>query len=106
MFGNQKGDGMKAIPAVVLGVLILIAAIAHALVAKNHPAPIQRGRVVGEVLKQEANGIAHLKCDGFKAECYESLVVIHVDKVKEPSWTDNYVLTIPWSKIEHLTLMP
>lgn len=97
---------MKTSTAVILGLFILVAALAHALVAKNQPAPIRRGTVVGEVLKQESDGIAHLRCNGFKAECYESLVVIHVDKAKEPTWTGNYILTIPWSKIEHLTLQP
>ena len=97
---------MKTSTAIILGLLILVAAIAHALMSTDRPVPIQKGRIVGEVWKQEANGVAHLKCNGFKVECYESLVVIHVDKTKEPTWTGNYVLTIPWEKIEYLTLMP
>ena len=95
---------MKTSMAIILRLFILVAAVAHALMSTNRP--IQKGRVVGEVWKREANGVAHLKCNGFKAECYESLVVIHVDKTKEPTWTDNYILTIPWEKIEFLPLLP
>ena len=97
---------MKTIPAVIVGAFILVAAMAHAILYPSHPVPIQTGHVQGEILKQEPQGIAHLKCNGFKVECYESFVVVHIDKEKEPTWTDNYILTIPWSKIEHLTLMP
>ena len=104
---------MRLATVLVLGMFILVAAIGHALVSKtcSEPIqtiqkPIQTGYVLGEVWKKEPNGIAHLKCNGFKVECYESFVVIHVDKSKEPTWTDDYVLTIPWSKIENLTMLP
>jgi len=97
---------MKTIQVIIIGACILVAAITHALLRPNRPMPIQTGYSQGEIWKQEAAGIAHLKCNGFRVECYESFVVVHVDKEKEPTWTDNYVLTIPWDKIEHLTLMP
>jgi hypothetical protein len=71
-----------------------------------HPGPIKTGYVQSDVLKKADNGIETLKCNGFKVECYDSFVVIHVDKAKEPTWTGNYLLVIPWSKIENLTLMP
>jgi hypothetical protein len=64
------------------------------------------GYIQGDLLKREQNGISHSKCDGFKVECYESFVVVYVDSAKQPTWTGNYVLTIPWNKIEHMTLQP
>jgi hypothetical protein len=70
------------------------------------PGPLHVGYIQGDVLIREQNGIAHLKCDGFKVECYDSFVVIHVDRAKQPTWTGNYVLTIPWNKIEYMTLQP
>ncbi len=97
---------MRLATVLVLGMFILVAATGHALLSKTRAVPIHIGFVQGEVWKEEANGIAHLKCNGFKVECYESFVVIHVDKSKEPTWTDDYVLTIPWSKIERLTMLP
>jgi hypothetical protein len=68
--------------------------------------PLRVGYIHGDLLIREQNGIAVSKCDGFKVECYESLVVVHVDRAKQPTWTGNYVLTIPWNKIEHMTLKP
>ena len=97
---------MKTIPAIIIGACIVVAAITHALLRQDRPMPIQTGYAQGEIWKKESDGIAHLKCNGFKVECYESFVVVHIDKEKEPTWTDNYVLTIPWDKIERLTLMP
>jgi hypothetical protein len=85
---------------------ILVAAMAHAFVSKSRPTPIHTGYVQGEVWVREANGIAHEKCNGFKVECYDSVVVVYIDKKKEPTWTGNYVKVIPWSKIELLNLMP
>ena len=91
----------------ILGVFIVIAAASHALLSSRVVAttpPLHVDTVVGEILVREQGGVAHHKCNGFKIECYESFVVIYVDKEKEPSWTGNYVLTYPWSKIEHLTM--
>jgi serine/threonine protein kinase len=68
--------------------------------------PLQVGYIQGDLLVRERNEISHEKCDGFKAECYESFVVVYVDSVKQPTWSGNYVLTIPWNKIEHMTLRP
>ena len=73
---------------------------------QSEPKPLRVGYVQGDLLLREPNGIAHSKCDGFKVECYESFVVVHVDREKQPTWTGDYVLTIPWSKIEHMTLRP
>jgi predicted Ser/Thr protein kinase len=73
---------------------------------QSEPKPLRVGYIQGDLLIREPNGIAHSKCDGFKVECYESFVVVHVDSKKQPTWTGDYVLTIPWSKIEHMTLQP
>lgn len=97
---------MKAASAIVLGVFVLIAAIGHALLVRSTPKALASGYIQGEVWKQEANGTAKLKCNGFKVELYEAFVVIHVDQRKEPTWTGGYVLTIPWNKIENLTMQP
>jgi hypothetical protein len=95
---------MKPDSAIILGVFILISTLGHALLVKPVVKPLATGFIQGDVLKVEGNGVAHLKCNGFKAELYDSFVVIHVDNIKEPTWTGNYVLTIPWSKIENLSL--
>ena len=97
---------MKPASAVVLGFFILISSVCHALLVKPTPTPLTTGYIQGEVWKQERDGIAKLKCNGFKAELYGSFVIIHVDRTKEPTWTDNYVLTIPWDKLEQLTMLP
>jgi hypothetical protein len=95
---------------VILGLFVLLAALVHAglsgtLLAPS-PRPVRVGVVSGEILERQPVGVAHLKCDGFKVECYESFVVVHVDRAREPTWTGNYLLTIPWSQIEHLSLAP
>jgi hypothetical protein len=90
-----------------LGIFIVVAAVSHALLSTRMVAatpPLRVDTVVGDILVREQVGVAHHKCNGFKIECYESFVVVYVDKKKEPSWTGNYVLTFPWSKIEHLTM--
>jgi hypothetical protein len=97
---------MKATSSIVLGIFVLVAAIGHALLVRPTPRALVSGYVQGDVWKQEGNGIAKLKCNGFKVELYEAFVVIHVDKSKEPTWTGDYVLTIPWNKIENLTMLP
>ena len=103
---------MKDWHVFVIGICIMLASLLHGLLVTRHvpipagPVPSHTGYVQGELWKQEPGGIAHVKCNGFKVECYDSFVLVYVDKTKEPTWTDNYVLTIPWSKIEHLTLMP
>ena len=92
---------------VILGIFIVAASASHALLSSRTAAvevPVRVDTVVGEIHVREQGGVAHLKCNGFRVECYESFVVVYVDKEKEPSWTGNYVLTYPWSKIEHLTM--
>lgn len=97
---------MKTNTAIIIGISLLVSSISHALLSTSSPKPLHTGYVQGEIYKEESNGIAHLKCDGFKVECYETFVLVFVDKEKEPTWTDNYVLTLPWSKIQHMTLKP
>lgn len=97
---------MKPVSAIILGVFILISTLCHALLVRPNPKPLASGHIQSEVWKQETDGIAKLKCNGFQADLYDTFVVIHVDKSKEPTWTDNYVLTVPWNKIERLTMLP
>lgn len=95
---------MKNSPAIILGSFLLVAIICHALLTKHNDKPRVIGFIQGEVWKHEGNGIAKLKCNGFKAELYDNFVLIHVDKSKKPSWTVNHTITLPWNKIEYLTL--
>lgn len=88
---------------------MVLAALGHAVLVRSAPrvhTSLLSGYVQGEVWKRENGGIAKLRCNGFRAELHETFVAIHVDKDKEPTWTDNYVVTIPWSKVERLTLLP
>jgi hypothetical protein len=104
---SRSPQSLALTNTVILGVFIVVAAASHALLSSRIVAtapPLYVDTVVGEILVREQGGVAHHKCNGFKIECYESFVVIYVDKEKEPSWTGNYVLTYPWSKIEHLTM--
>ena len=93
--------------AIFLGTLIFIAAVSHALISRTSGTatqPLFVGTISGELLVRETNGVAQLKCNGFKIGCYESFAVVYVDREKEPTWTGNFVKTIPWSKIEYMTL--
>lgn len=93
--------------AVILGVFVVVAAACHAFISSSiaeKTSPLHVDTVIGDISVRSRQGVSHLKCNGFKIECYESFVVIYVDKEKEPTWTGNYVLTYPWSKIEHLTM--
>lgn len=93
---------------IILGIFIVAAAVSHAAISSRTvvtPKPLHVGTVVGEIHTNEREGvISHHQCDGCRIECYESFVVVYVDRSKVPSWTGNYVLTYPWSKIVHLTL--
>ncbi|MEP3478464.1 MAG: hypothetical protein ABJZ55_04395 [Fuerstiella sp.] len=92
---------------IILGTFIVVAAVLHArLHSQPDPdsQPRYEGIVVGQILVKEQSSVAHHKCNGFKIECYDAFVIVHVDKTKEPSWTGDYVLTFPWSKIEHLVM--
>jgi hypothetical protein len=97
---------MRVKSAVILGLFILVAAVTHAVVSKSHPMPIRTGQIQGELHVREGTGVAMHKCNGFKVECYDSIVVVHVDNKKEPTWTCNFTMVIPWNRIEHLSLMP
>ena len=109
---------MKTTSAIIIGVCIMAAAVVHAALCRTgatasepgytveRPTPIKTGYVQGQIWKRESDGVAHLKCHGFKVECYDSIVIVYVDRQKEPTWSANIVLTIPWDKIEYLTLMP
>ena len=93
---------------ITLGVFIVAAAVSHAAISSRTVAtskPLYVGTVFGEIHISEREGvISHHKCDGCRIECYESFVVVYVDRTKVPNWTGNYVLPSPWSKIAHLTL--
>ncbi len=92
---------------IILGIFIVIAAVSHAAIgfkAVTTSEPLYVGTVDGEILVDEQGGVAHTKCNGFRIECFESFVVVYVDRTKEPSWSGDYVLTYPWSRIVHLTL--
>jgi hypothetical protein len=96
---------------IVLAICVVFSALGHGLLVKPSstaikPVPLVSGSIQGEVWKREGDGITKLRCNGFHAELFDRFVVIHVDHRKEPTWTDNYVLTMPWSKVERLTLLP
>lgn len=91
--------------AIVLG--FALHATIPLIVVPLHHSPLYAGYIQGEVwVRESPSSVAHEKCNGFRVECYESFVVIYVDCKKEPTWTGDYVLTIPWHKIENMTLMP
>jgi serine/threonine protein kinase len=91
----------------ILAIAILFAVQRQEQPHQAQPKPIRVGYIQGDLLVREPNGlISHSKCDGFKVECYETFVVVYVDSTQQPTWTGNFVLTIPWSKIEHMTLRP
>jgi hypothetical protein len=94
---------LLAASCTLLGILIGFGLLSP---KQSEPKPLRVGYIQGDLLIREPEGIAHSKCNGFKVECYESFVVVHVDSKKQPTWTGDYVLTIPWSKIEHMTLQP
>lgn len=92
---------------VIFGLFIIVAAVAHAMITSRVSTtvgPLHVGVVVGDVLVREQGSVAHHKCNGCRIECYDSFVVVYIDRIKVPSWTGDYVLMYPWSKIEHLTL--
>lgn len=101
---------MKAVHAWIIAIAILAGAALHPVLLliapAPAPAPLHVGYVQGEIHRREASGVAHLKCHGFRVELYDAFVLVFVDKSKEPTWTDNYVLTIPWDQVEHMTLRP
>ena len=97
--------------AVVLGVFILIAALAHvglpSVLPRAGPKPWHVGRVQGDIVYRiDPTKTSLYKANGCKVECYDNFVVVYVEKALKPTWTDNYVLTIPWRQVEGMTLMP
>lgn len=91
----------------VLGACLIIAAVLHARLPRSSSTsqPIHRGTVVGDVhVRESSTRVSHLKLGGCRAECYETFVVLYIDKSKQPTWTGNFIKVIPWTKIEHLTL--
>ena len=94
----------------IIGVCIFAAAAAHAavtaLASRPTPQPLCEGYGVGSMTVREKDSLTELKFNGCKVECFDRLVVVHIDKAREPTWTDNYVEVIPWEKVEHMTLLP
>ena len=91
----------------VLGACLIIAAVLHArLQRSSSPSqPIHSGTVVGDVhVRESPTRVSHLKLGGCRAECYETFVILYIDKSKQPTWTGNFIKVVPWSKVEHLTL--
>jgi hypothetical protein len=97
--------------AVVVGVFVLLAAGLHAglftLLPRPAPRPLHTGHVAGDITYRiDANTTGVHKVDGCRVELYDTFVLVHIDKQKAPTWTDNYTLTIPWHRIENMTLQP
>ena len=93
--------------AVVLGTFLVIAAVLHACISSGNASatPLHVGTILGDVsVRSSPTRVSHHKLGGCRIECFESFVVVYIDKEKQPTWTGNYVMTIPWSKIENLTL--
>ncbi|MBW3542314.1 MAG: hypothetical protein KY476_18765 [Planctomycetes bacterium] len=100
---------MKTVHAWIIAAAIVVAAALFTvlpLVMPASAAPLHVGHIQGELLRREGTATAHLKCDGFRVELYDTFILVFVDKSKEPTWTDNYVLPIPWEQVEHMSLMP
>jgi hypothetical protein len=96
----------RTVVAAMLGALVVGAAWFLTALAQPAPRPIREGFGVGAISVREKDYTTELKCNGCKVECFDRFVVVHVDKSKEPTWTDNYIKVIPWEKIESMTLLP
>jgi hypothetical protein len=97
--------------SVIIGAFVVLAAVVHAGVLavqpKPAPRPLHTGRVSGEITYRiDATTTGQNKVDGCRAELYDAFILVYIDKQKAPTWTDNYVLAIPWRQVEHLTLLP
>jgi hypothetical protein len=97
-------------PWIIAGA-ILLGAILHAgiplVIGPRPQAPLHVGYVAGDIMVREGpNSTAKEQCNGCRVECYETFVLVYINRQKVPTWTDNYVLSIPWSKIEYMSLMP
>jgi hypothetical protein len=102
---------MSVRSAVILGGLVLAAAALHAGLSAAWPRasawPLHAGYVQGDIIYRinPTTTGAH-KADGFRVECYDEFILVYVDKRAQPTWTDDYVLAIPWDRVESLTLKP
>jgi hypothetical protein len=93
--------------ALVVGTFMVIAAVLHACISGGSASatPLHVGTILGDVhVRSSPTSVSHHKLGGCRIECFESFVVVYIDKEKQPTWTGNYVKTIPWSKIEYITL--
>ena len=92
-----------------VGVCILLAAVLHAFASNRHKTaseerqfaePIQTGRAAMDISTAEpSGGSSTLSCKDCLIECYETHVVVHLDREKAPTWTENYVVVVPWSDV-------
>lgn len=91
---------------IVFGTFVVIAAVLHACLSGGRELmPLHVGTILGDVhVRSSPTSVSHLKLGGCEVECFESFVVVYIDSEKQPTWTGNYVKTIPWSKIEYMTL--
>jgi hypothetical protein len=55
---------------------------------------------------REKDAFSEVRVNGCRVDCFDRVAVVHIDKAREPTWTADYVLVIPWEKVEHLTLLP
>jgi len=96
---------------VIVGVFVLLAAGLHAGMSAfwppPRPRPLHTGRVSGDITYRiNATTTSVHKVGGCRAELYDTFVLVYIDKQKAPTWTDYYVLPIPWRQIENITLLP
>lgn len=104
---NDSPPKLDVRPVCILGGFIVVAAVIHALISLGGSPnqPIHVGTISGDVhVRTSPTSVSHLKLGGCRIECFESIVVVYIDKEKQPTWTGNYVKVIPWSKIEYMTL--
>lgn len=100
--------------ATIIGVFVLLAAGLHAglqsVLATSRPtrsAPLHTGYVQGKIIYRiSPTSTGEHRADGSKVEMFENFVLVYIDKQKNPTWGNNYVLAIPWHDIEDMTLQP
>src|SRR5262245_25453713 len=104
------GAPMCVRSAVVLGCFLVAASVLHVGLSAAWPwaaKPLRTGYVSGDIVYRiDATATGTHKADGFRVACYDAFVLVYVDKAKQPTWTGNYVLAIPWHRVESLTLRP
>ena len=104
--GIGTGPRWTIIAAILGGVSVGIIWLVAAIAQGPDPKPICEGYGVGSMTIREKDYFTELKFDGCEVECFDRFVVIHIDKAREPTWTDNYIKVVPWEKVEHMTLLP